>query len=50
MKHFGLYLTETAEKLVDLDTGEILAETAESKQKYLQSLQDNRVEYSLQFI
>lgn len=50
MKHLGLYLNGIDEKIVDLETGEILAETAESKQDYLQSLQDNRIEYSLQFI
>lgn len=50
MMNLGIYLAENIEKLVDLDTGEILAETAESKQNYLQSLQDNRTEYTLQFI
>ncbi len=52
MKHLGIYLTsqKIEEKLVDLETGEILADNLLEKWWYLRMLQESGIEYTLQLV
>lgn len=51
MMHLGLYLEKDKEKLVDLDTGEIMTENEAERIWFLGMLQYTLVcDYTLQFI